>query len=29
MSHELCSWSGIIEGLVMYVGGHFLGENRY
>lgn len=28
MSHELCSWSGIIEGLVMYVGGHFLGENR-
>lgn len=29
MSHELCSWSGIIESLVMYVGGHFLGENRY
>lgn len=29
MSHELCSWSGIIGGLVMYFGGHPLGEDRY
>ena len=27
--HELCSWSGIIGGLVMYFGGHPLGEDRY